>query len=314
MLTTVYVQPPEAVRRGGVLSGPETARLVATCERLRSVLDLDRLDAEWALDANGRLWIVQVRAAGAPAPRSDSRLAVSDGALRGIGAAEGVAVAETCVVDGHNLVEFERGRVLVTGPARPELMPAIVACSAIVSADAGLLCHTAIVARELGKPCVVGLHDALDVVPTGTTVRVDGTAGTVERIIGSQAPPREHTAASADDDLPLVEVFAGLDGLEATSDVELDSGYRVLAIDGDLTAALANDPDLAAGSLERFAGVLVARGTWPPATISAGRMERCAPYGDIWWTGDPPPSPYVITTTQPGDGAPILRTRVDASR
>jgi pyruvate,water dikinase len=37
-----------------------------------------------------------------------------------------------------------------------------------------------IVARELGIPCVAGLPKATEMIGTGTRVRVDGAAGTVE--------------------------------------------------------------------------------------------------------------------------------------
>ncbi len=54
--------------------------------------------------------------------------------------------------------------------------------SAIVVERGSLLSHSAIVARELGIPCVVGLKGATDWLRDGDRVRVDGGAGTVERI------------------------------------------------------------------------------------------------------------------------------------
>lgn len=50
---------------------------------------------------------------------------------------------------------------------------------ALVTERGGPTSHTAIIARQLGIPCVVGLAGALQV-PPGTPVLVDGTLGTVE--------------------------------------------------------------------------------------------------------------------------------------
>jgi len=52
---------------------------------------------------------------------------------------------------------------------------------ALVTARGGPTSHTAILARALGIPAVVGCRGILDL-PDGTTVRVDGTAGTVSAI------------------------------------------------------------------------------------------------------------------------------------
>jgi phosphotransferase system enzyme I (PtsI) len=57
------------------------------------------------------------------------------------------------------------------------LQPSVVV--ALVTERGGPTSHTAIIARQLGIPCVVGTHGAMTVQP-GTHLLVDGTAGTVE--------------------------------------------------------------------------------------------------------------------------------------
>ncbi|MGZ5398896.1 MAG: phosphoenolpyruvate--protein phosphotransferase [Nocardioides sp.] len=57
------------------------------------------------------------------------------------------------------------------------LDPAVVV--ALVTERGGPTSHTAIIARQLGIPCVVGTSGALDV-PAGTPLLVDGTTGVIE--------------------------------------------------------------------------------------------------------------------------------------
>jgi pyruvate,water dikinase len=79
--------------------------------------------------------------------------------------------------------DFERvapGDVLVaatTSPAYNVLLPIV---GAVVTDRGGLLCHTAIVAREFGTPGVVGTGEATRRVPDGARLLVDGDRGTVE--------------------------------------------------------------------------------------------------------------------------------------
>jgi pyruvate,water dikinase len=54
--------------------------------------------------------------------------------------------------------------------------------SAIVIDIGGPMSHGAIVARELGIPCVINTKTGTRVLKSGERVRVDGGAGTVERL------------------------------------------------------------------------------------------------------------------------------------
>jgi phosphoenolpyruvate-protein phosphotransferase (PTS system enzyme I) len=75
----------------------------------------------------------------------------------------------------------ERPSVLVAEDLAPSdtagLDPAVVV--ALVTERGGPTSHTAIIARQLGIPCVVGTAGALTIA-AGTPLLVDGTAGTVE--------------------------------------------------------------------------------------------------------------------------------------
>ena len=71
------------------------------------------------------------------------------------------------------------GEILVTRMTSPDWVPIMRRAAAIVTDAGGMTSHAAIVARELGLPCIVGTHDATRVLATGTVVTVDGAAGTM---------------------------------------------------------------------------------------------------------------------------------------
>jgi pyruvate,water dikinase len=73
------------------------------------------------------------------------------------------------------------GDVLVTPMTDPDMVPAIQRAAAVVTDRGGMLCHAAIVCRELGKPCIVGTGNASTTLRNHTNVLVDANsrAGTV---------------------------------------------------------------------------------------------------------------------------------------
>ncbi len=62
----------------------------------------------------------------------------------------------------------------------PDYLPLMQKAAAIVTDEGGILCHAAIVARELGKPCIVSTGNATSKLQNGQIVIVDATAGTVK--------------------------------------------------------------------------------------------------------------------------------------
>ena len=72
-----------------------------------------------------------------------------------------------------------KGEILVCPMTDPDFMPAIYKASAVVTDQGGVLCHAAIIARELQKPCVVGTKIATQVIKTGDVIEVDATNGAV---------------------------------------------------------------------------------------------------------------------------------------
>jgi len=74
---------------------------------------------------------------------------------------------------------FKEGCVLVASMTRPEYLPAMKKSVAIVTDEGGLTSHAAIVARELGVPCVIGTKNASKILQNGDLVEVRANHGQV---------------------------------------------------------------------------------------------------------------------------------------
>jgi rifampicin phosphotransferase len=100
--------------------------------------------------------------------------------LRGLPASKGVYEGPARLIAGPT--EFDRivqGDILVTTATTEAFNILLPLLGAIVTDSGGLLSHSAIVAREVGIPGVVGTRDATEVIADGARVRVDGDAGEV---------------------------------------------------------------------------------------------------------------------------------------
>ncbi len=103
--------------------------------------------------------------------------------LKGAIAYKGVASGRVRVVlTKEHIKEFEGGEILVTTMTTPEFVPAMKKAAAIVTNEGGVLCHAAIVARELKVPCVIGTGHATKVFETGDYIEVDADHGMVKKI------------------------------------------------------------------------------------------------------------------------------------
>lgn len=83
---------------------------------------------------------------------------------------------------------LKSGEVLVTSMTTPDYVMAMEKSAAIVTNEGGMLCHAAIVSREMGIPCIIGTEIATKVLETGDIVEVDATEGIVT-IVKKINPP-----------------------------------------------------------------------------------------------------------------------------
>lgn len=101
------------------------------------------------------------------------------GMLKGIGCCPGRIRAHIRVVhDPHSLSSLN-GDILVTASTDPGWVTLFPSASAILVERGSLLSHSAIVSREMGKPCIVGITGLLQHVKTGDLVEMDGSTGEI---------------------------------------------------------------------------------------------------------------------------------------
>ena len=163
-----------AVLRGD--AGPGGAEIERRREAHRRCLALDLPE----LVEVGPGWIrplddAFIRARGMLPPE---KLAADATRLHGIAAAPGTVTGTARVlVDPFD--EFEAGDVLFARTVDPGWAPVLACAGAVVLDIGGVLSHGAVVARELGIPCVVNVKVGTERAVSGTTVSVDGSAGEV---------------------------------------------------------------------------------------------------------------------------------------
>ncbi|TDD37078.1 phosphoenolpyruvate synthase [Saccharopolyspora elongata] len=142
-------------------------------------------DVEWAI-ADGTLWLVQSR----PITTLERCVPTSAVLVSGLGASFGTASGPVRVIQSPaESGALRPGEVLVAPMTAPDWLPAIRKSAALVTDSGGMTCHAAIVARELGLPCVVGARTATTTLHDGMAVTVDGANGTVAE--GSISAVRE---------------------------------------------------------------------------------------------------------------------------
>ncbi len=115
------------------------------------------------------------------------------GLLRGMAVSAGLARGPVKLLRRANEKRIAKGDVLVAYTTDPGWTPLFVNAAAIVLEVGGVLQHGAVVAREFGKPCVIGIDRVMDRLQDGDMVEVDGIAGTV-RILEPEIenpPPSE---------------------------------------------------------------------------------------------------------------------------
>ncbi len=144
------------------------------------------MDIEWAKDGvTGELFILQARPETVHGQNTTNHYEkYSLTGIHGAPLATGVAVGEKIgqgpahvLLDPLRLRTFKQGEILVTSMTDPAWEPIMKRAAAIVTDRGGRTCHSAIISRELGIPCIVGAGDATEKIRTGSEVTVSCAEG-----------------------------------------------------------------------------------------------------------------------------------------
>ncbi len=143
------------------------------------------MDMEWAKDGRtNQLFIVQARPETVQSRKDHNVLEEYVLKQKGKILVEGKSVGSkigngraNVIKDASGINNFKKGEVLITDMTDPDWEPIMKIASAIVTNRGGRTCHSAIISRELGLPCIVGTNNATEKIKNGQNVTVDCTVG-----------------------------------------------------------------------------------------------------------------------------------------
>ena len=179
------------------------------------------MDMEWAKDGNtGELFILQARPETVHATKRENYIETyrltgehCEPLISGIAVGEKISHGRVHVLaDPDHLAQFKAGDVLVTSMTDPAWEPIMKRAAAIITDRGGRTCHSAIISRELGLPCIVGTGTATKVLQSGAQVTVscsEGAHGNVyeglidfavdRRVVGDEQRPRTQVMMNVGD-------------------------------------------------------------------------------------------------------------------
>jgi pyruvate, water dikinase len=160
-----------------VLNEDEIAQILETVTQVKSGVGYE-IDCEWSF-VGDKLYMLQVR----PITTEPPKHMTLDVNCKYVVASRGIATgAVKIVLSPRDLKKVAEGDIIVVMVTDPDFMPIIYKCSGIISEEGSPLSHTAIVARELKIPCILGVRNATKgKFIEGETITVDANRGRIFR-------------------------------------------------------------------------------------------------------------------------------------
>ncbi len=153
------------------------------------------MDVEWAKDGDGvnvgtgDLFVVQARPETVHALKDVSiaknYVLKEQSKVLVTGQAVGEMIGQgvvNIIESAKDIVKFKKDQVLVTDMTDPDWEPIMKIAAAIVTNRGGRTCHTAIVSRELGIPCVIGTENGTTILKSGQSITVSCSEGEIGKI------------------------------------------------------------------------------------------------------------------------------------
>jgi phosphohistidine swiveling domain-containing protein len=115
----------------------------------------------------------------------------ADGSMKGIACSPGTITGVVKVLRSPNDDLRLNGEILVAERTDPGWVPLYPSISGLLIERGSILSHSAIVAREMGIPTIVGIRGLTQLVHSDDVVKMDGSTGVVElvRTAASASPP-----------------------------------------------------------------------------------------------------------------------------
>lgn len=198
-------------------------------------------------------------AAALPRPLSGD---VDDGTrketLRGLCASGGSYTGVVrLVTSAADLERMNVGDILVAPGTDFDLIMLLRMAGAVVTEEGGLLSHAAVVARELGVPCLIGVADAMWTLTDGEIVTVDADEGVLRRQPRAADEPKATEAEAATSEVNML--------------IQLDAGARIDQI----------------GRKADGLRTLIGAGLPVPHPVQVVPVEQCAAMAEGLRRGDP---------------------------
>lgn len=158
------------------------------------------MDIEWAQEKrgrNGEFYILQARPETvlSQAPKNvDEEYVLRDPShkqeiLTGIAVGRKIVSGRVRILKtASQLNNFKKGEILVTPTLSPSWEPIMRKATGIIADKGGRTSHGAIVARELGVPCIVGSKLATKVLKNGEMITLDASSADIGRIYKGELP------------------------------------------------------------------------------------------------------------------------------
>lgn len=104
--------------------------------------------------------------------------------IKGICVYHGKVKGKVRVVNARSVVgvQFDAGDILVSVSTSPIYLSLMQKAGAIITDEGGLLCHAAILSRELKIPCIIGTKNATRILKDGDLVEIDAEEGVVKKL------------------------------------------------------------------------------------------------------------------------------------
>lgn len=198
---TKIINTPKSEQEQFVLSRSEVLKLTNWAIKVerhysKKAGEARPMDIEWAKDGkSGRLFLVQARPETVHGAEEKKSLIEYNLEKTGNILAKGISIGDkigqgkiNIIKDVKEISKFKKGEILVTKITDPDWEPIMKIASGIVTDEGGRTCHSAIISRELGIPCIVGTSDGTKILPNKKEITIDCSKGDEGYIYSGKLP------------------------------------------------------------------------------------------------------------------------------